>query len=71
MQNTVKFWIDILKTAGLLSMNNLLLPQGITELKTFHVHGSSPPNLRGDLKISDQNNWRDLSKKFNLGGGGS
>ena len=50
-------------------MNNLLLPQGITELKTFHVHGSSPPNLRGDLKISDQNNWRDLSKKFNLGGG--
>ena len=21
------------------------------------VHGSSPPNFRGDLKISDQNNW--------------
>ena len=39
----------------------------------FHVpcwlHGSSPPNFRGDLKISDQNNWGggDLSKKLNLG----
>ena len=21
-------------------------------------HGNSPPNFRGDLKISDQNNWR-------------
>ena len=21
------------------------------------IHGSSPPNFRGDLKISDQNNW--------------
>ena len=32
-------------------------------------HGSSGPNLRGDLKISDQNNWgRDTSKKLNLGG---
>ena len=28
------------------------------------------PNFRGgDLKISDQNNWGDLSKKLNLGGG--
>ena len=29
-----------------------------------------PPNFRGDLKISDQNNWGegDLSKKLNLGG---
>ena len=33
-------------------------------------HGSSPPNFRGDLKISDQNNWgRDLSKKLNFLGG--
>ena len=32
-------------------------------------HGSSPPNFRGDLKISDQNNWGDLSKKLNLGVG--
>ena len=32
---------------------------------------ASPPNFRGDLKISDQNNWGgDLSKKLNLGGGG-
>ena len=26
------------------------------------------PNFRGDLKISDQNNWGDLRKKANLGG---
>ena len=32
---------------------------------------AAPPNFRGDLKISDQNNWRDLSKKLNLGGGGA
>ena len=32
------------------------------------IHGSSPPNFRGDLKIPDQNNWRDLSKKLNGGG---
>ena len=31
-------------------------------------HGSSPLNYMGDLKISDQNNWGDLSKKLNLGG---
>ena len=24
------------------------------------------PNFRGDLKISDQNNWGDLSKKLNF-----
>ena len=52
-------------------MNNL--PQGITELNTFHVSGSSPPVILGggDLKISDQNNWGGghLSKKLNLGGG--
>ena len=29
---------------------------------------AGPPNFRGDLKISDQNNWGDLSKKLNLGG---
>ena len=28
----------------------------------------APTNLRGDLKISDQNNWGDLSKKLNLEG---
>ena len=34
-------------------------------------HGSSPPNFRGDLKISDQNNWGgDLSKKLIFFGGG-
>ena len=27
------------------------------------------PNFREDLKISDQYNWGDLSKKLNLGGG--
>ena len=57
-----------------LSMNNLLLPQGITELNTFHVYGSIPPPLilGGVLKISDQSNWGggDPSKKLNLGGGG-
>ena len=34
------------------------------------IHGISPPLIlggRGDLKISDQNNWGDLSKKLNLG----
>ena len=31
-------------------------------------YGSSSPNFKGDLKISDQNNWGDLSKKLNLGG---
>ena len=32
-------------------------------------HGSSSPNFRGDLKLSDQNNWgRGTSKKLNLGG---
>ena len=28
---------------------------------------AAPPILRGNLKISDQNNWGDLSKKLNLG----
>ena len=26
------------------------------------------PNFRGDLKISDQNNWGDLSKKITFEG---
>ena len=30
---------------------------------------AAPLVLGGDLKISDQNNWGDLSKKLNLGGG--
>ena len=35
-----------------------------------HLHGSSPPNFRGDLIISDQNNWGGaLKKKLNLGRG--
>ena len=29
---------------------------------------AAPPNFREDLKISDQNNWGDLSKKLNFGG---
>ena len=29
---------------------------------------AAPLILGGDLKISDQNNWGDLSKKLNLGG---
>ena len=34
------------------------------------MHGSSPPNFRGDLKTSDQNIWEGghLSKKLNFGG---
>ena len=33
-------------------------------------HGSSSPNFKGEgLKISEQNNWGDLSKKLNFGGG--
>ena len=37
------------------------------------AHPPPAPNFRGDLKISDQNNWGgggDLSKKLNLEGGG-
>ena len=29
----------------------------------------APPNFTGDLKISYQSNWGDLSKKLNLEGG--
>ena len=29
---------------------------------------AAAPNFREDLKISDQNNWGDLSKKLNFGG---
>ena len=29
----------------------------------------APPNFTGDLKISYQSNWGDLSKKLNLGEG--
>ena len=37
--------------------------------KVVILHGSSPPcNFKGNLKVSDQNNWGgDLSKKLNLG----
>ena len=30
---------------------------------------AAPLILGGDLEISDQNNWGDLSKKLNMGGG--
>ena len=33
------------------------------------VAAPPPLILGGDLKISDQNNWGDLSKKLNLRGG--
>ena len=34
-----------------------------------YLHGSSPPNFRGDLKISDQNNWVGKPKqKIKFGG---
>ena len=32
------------------------------------IHGSSPPNFRGDLKISDQNNWGGPEQKIKFGG---
>ena len=55
---------------------------GLYETEKSHIalwsYGSSPlpPSpppprtliLVGDLKISDQNNWEDLSKKLNFGG---
>ena len=31
---------------------------------------AASPNFREYLKISDKNNWGDLSKKLNFGGGG-
>ena len=39
--------------------------------KSIMVAPPPPPNLGGELKISDQNNWGELSKKLNLGGGGT
>ena len=30
-----------------------------------------PPNFRGDLKISDQNNWGGPEQKIKFGGGGA
>ena len=38
---------------------------------TVFTHGSSPPNFRGDLKISDQNNWGGPEQKIKFGGGGA
>ena len=32
---------------------------------------TAPLILGGDLKISDQNNWGNLSKRLNWGGGGT
>ena len=32
------------------------------------LHGSSPPYFRGDLKISDQNNWGGPEQKLKFGG---
>ena len=34
----------------------------------FALNEPPPPNFRGDLEISDSNNWGDLSKKLNLEG---
>ena len=34
-----------------------------------HLHGSSPPNFRGDLIISDQNNWGGPEEKIKFGEG--
>ena len=33
-----------------------------------HAHGSSTLNFRGDLKISDQNNWGGPEQKNKFGG---
>ena len=33
-------------------------------------HGSSPPNFRGDLEISDQKNWEGPEQKIKFRGGG-
>ena len=35
---------------------------------TNFIMVAAPPILERDLKILDQNNWGDLSKKLNLGG---
>ena len=41
----------------------------LTQNSNDSGHGRSLPLLLGgDLKISDQNNWGDLSKKLYLGG---
>ena len=40
-------------------------------LNTLTHHGSSSPNFSGDLNISGQNNWRELSKKLIFLGGGA
>ena len=37
-----------------------------TYIKDYH--GSSPPNFRGDLKISDENNWGGPEQKTKFGG---
>ena len=40
-------------------------------LNTLTHHGSSSPNFSGDLNISGQNNWRELSKKLIFFWGGA
>ena len=40
-----------------------------THTETVYTHGSSPPNFKGDLKISDQNNWRGSEQNIKFGGG--
>ena len=48
------------------------IPQNTSKqlLLTFvkRGHGSSPPTFGGDLKISDQNNWRGSEQKIKFGG---
>ena len=34
------------------------------------VAAPPPPNFRGDLRISDQNNWGGPEQKIKFGGGG-
>ena len=47
-------------------------PQGLNLLLKYCLvmvfHGSSVPNFRGDLKISDQNNWGGPEQKIKFGG---
>ena len=38
-------------------------------METVYTHGSSPPNFRGNLKISDQNNWKGPEQNMKFGGG--
>ena len=48
-----------------------MLFNGVFDINLMAVAWQQPPLiLGGDIKISDQNNCGDLSKKLNMGGGG-